>query len=52
MIGGTVPGTLLRVSLQCTHFISFSARFVVGLGAFIIVGALDIQRRSSTEIIL
>ncbi len=52
LIGGTVPGILLRVNRQCTCFVNFSTRFVVGLGAFMIGGASDIQRRSSIETIL
>ncbi len=52
VIGGTVPGILLHVSRQCTCFVNFSTCFVVGLGAFVIGRAPDIQRRSSIEIIL
>jgi hypothetical protein len=51
VIGGRVPGILLHVSRHCTHFVNFSARFVVGLGAFMIGRASDIRRRSSIEII-
>jgi hypothetical protein len=51
VIGGTVPGILFRVSRQCTRFVSFSTRFVVGVGAFMIGGASDIQRRSLIETI-
>jgi len=43
MIGGTVPGTLFRVMRRWTRFVNFSARFVVGFGAFIMGGALDIR---------
>ena len=42
VIGGTVPGTLFRVMRLWTHFVDFSARFVVGFGAFIMGGAFDI----------
>jgi hypothetical protein len=43
LIGGTVPGTLLRVMRRWTLFVDFSARFVVGFGAFIMGGAFDIR---------
>ncbi len=46
VIGGTVPGTLFRVMRRWTRFVDFSARFVVGFGAFIMGGAFDIRRRS------
>jgi hypothetical protein len=46
VIGGTVPGTLFLVRRLWTRFVVFSARFVVGFGAFIMGGASDIQRRS------
>ena len=46
VIGGTVPGTLFCVRLLWTRFVVFSARFVVGFGAFIMGGASDIRRRS------
>ena len=46
VIGGTVPGTLFRVRRLWTRFVVFSARFVVGFGAFIMGGASDIQQRS------
>jgi hypothetical protein len=49
--GETVPGILLHVSQQCTQFVNFSTRFVVGLGTFMIGRALDIGQRSSIEII-
>ncbi len=42
VIGGTVPGILLRVSRRCTRFVNFSTCFVVGLSAFMIGGLLDI----------
>ncbi len=42
VIGGTVPGTLFRVRRQGTRFVDFSARFVVGFGAFMMGGAFDI----------
>ena len=42
-IGGTVPGVLFRVMRLWTLFVDFSARFVVGFGAFIMGGALDIR---------
>ena len=42
VIGGTVLGTLFRVRRLWTHFAVFSARFVVGFGAFIMGGASDI----------
>ena len=32
VIGGTVPGILLRVMRRWTRFVDFSARFVVGFG--------------------
>ena len=43
VIGGTVPGTLLCVMRWWTLFVDFSARFVVGFGAFIMGGAFDIR---------
>ena len=46
VIGGTVPGTLFRVRRLWTRFVVFSARLVVGFGAFIMGGASDIRRRS------
>ena len=46
VIGGTVPGILFRVMRRWTHFVDFSARFVVGFGAFIMGGAFDIRQRS------
>jgi hypothetical protein len=46
VIGGTVPGTLFRVRRQWTRFVVFSARFIVGFGAFIMGGASDIRQRS------
>jgi hypothetical protein len=46
VIGGTVPGTLFCVRRRWTRFVDFSARFVVGFGAFIMGGAFDIRRRS------
>ena len=51
MIGGTVSGTLLRVRHRWTQFVDLSARFVVGLGAFMMGGASDILRRSSNVVI-
>ena len=42
VIGGTVPGILFRVRRRWTRFVDFSARFVVGFGAFIMGGASDI----------
>ena len=42
-IGGTVPGTLFRVMRRWTCFVDFSARFVIGFGAFIMGGELDIR---------
>jgi hypothetical protein len=52
VIGGTVPGTLLRVMRRWTHCVVLSARFVVGFGAFMMGGASDIRQRSSNVIIL
>ena len=46
VIGGTVPGTLFCVMRRWTLFVDFSARFVVGFGAFIVGGAFDIRQRS------
>ena len=46
VIGGTVPRALLRVMCRWTLFLDFSARFVVGFGAFIMGGAFDIWQRS------
>ncbi len=46
VIGGAVPGTLLCVMRWWTLFVDFSARFVVGFGAFMMGGAFDILRRS------
>ena len=46
VIGGTVPGILFCVMRWCTCFVDFSARFVVGFGAFIMGGAFDIRGRS------
>jgi hypothetical protein len=46
VIGGTVPGTLFCVRRLWIRFVDFSARFVVGFGAFIMGGASDIQQRS------
>ncbi len=43
VIGGTVPGILFLVMRRWTHFVDFSARFVVGFGAFIMGGAFDIR---------
>ncbi len=43
VIGGAVPGTLLRVSRRWTRLVDLSARLVVGLGAFMIGGAFDIR---------
>ena len=43
MIGGMVPGTLFGVMRRWTCFVDFSARFVVGFGAFFMGGELDIQ---------
>jgi hypothetical protein len=50
VIGGMVPGTLFRVMRRWTHFVDFSARFVVGFGAFIMGGVFDIRRRSCTAV--
>ena len=50
VIGGTVPGTLFRVRRRWTSFVVFSARFVVGFGAFIMGGASDIQQRSCVAV--
>ena len=52
VIGGTVPGTLLRVMRQWTRFVVLIACFVVGFGAFMMGGASDIRRRSSNVMIL
>ncbi len=41
VIGGMVPGALLCVMRRWTRFVDFSARFVVGFGAFIMGGAFD-----------
>ncbi len=46
VIDGTVPGILLHVLQRWTRFVDFSARFVIGFGAFMMVGAFDILRRS------
>ena len=46
VISGTVPGILFHVMRWCTHFVDFSARFVVGFGAFIMGGVFDIRQRS------
>jgi len=46
VIGGTVPGILLRVLRRWTRFVDFSAHFAVGFGAFMMGGAFDILRRS------
>ena len=46
VIGGTVPGLLLRVMRRWTLFVDFSAHFVFGFGAFIMGGAFDIRQRS------
>jgi len=43
VIGGTVPGILFCVMRRWTRFVDFSARFVVGFGAFIMGGASDIR---------
>jgi hypothetical protein len=51
VIGGTVPGTLLRVMRRWTLFLDFSACFVVGFGAFIMGGAFDIRQRSCNVVI-
>ncbi len=51
VIGGTVPGTLLRVSRKWTRLVDLSARLVVGLGAFMIGGAFDICWRLSAGVI-
>ncbi len=51
VIGGTVPGTLLRVMRRWTLFVDFSARFVVGFGAFIMGGVFDIRQRSCNVVI-
>ena len=51
VIGGTVPGTLFHVRRRWTHFVDFSACFVVGFGAFIMGGAFDIRRRSCIAVI-
>ena len=42
VIGGTMPGTLFHVRRRWTHFVDFSACFVVGFGAFIMGGVFDI----------
>ena len=49
VICGPVPGILLRVMRRWTRFVDFSARFVVGLGAFMMGGAFDIRRRSCND---
>ena len=51
VIGGTVPGTLLRVMRRWTLILDFSARFVIGFGAFIMGGVFDIRQRSCTVVI-
>ena len=51
VIGGMVPGTLLRVMHWWTRFVDFSTRFVVGFGAFIMGGAFDIRQRSCIVVI-
>ena len=45
VIGGTVLGILFCVMRRWTRFVDFSACFVVGFGAFIMGGALDIWQR-------
>jgi hypothetical protein len=50
VIGGTVPGTLLRVSCRWTRLVDLSAHLVVGLGAFMIGGAFDICWRLSAGV--
>ena len=51
VIGGTVPGLLLRVMRRWTLFVDFSTRFVIGFGAFIMGGAFDIRQRSCIVVI-
>ena len=51
VIGGTVPGILLRVMRRWTRFVDLSAHFVIGFGAFIMGGAFDIRRRSCNVVI-
>jgi len=51
VIGETVPGTLFRVMRRWTHFVDFSAHFVVGFGAFIMGGALDIRQRPCNVVV-
>ena len=51
VIGGTVPGTLLRVMRRWTLILDFSARFVIGFGAFIMGGVFDIWQRSCNVVI-
>ena len=46
VIGGTVPGILLRALRGWTRFVDFSARFVVEFSAFMMGDAFDILRRS------
>ena len=52
VISGTVPGMLFLVRRIWTRLVVFSARFVVGFGAFIMGGALDIRRRSCVAFIV
>ena len=46
VMGGTVPGILFHVMHLWTLFVDFSARFVIGFGAFIMGGSFDTRRRS------
>ena len=39
VMAGTLPGLLLRVCLECVHFVNLSMRQAVGLGAAIVGGA-------------
>ncbi len=43
VISGIGPRTLLRVMRRWTLFVDFSARFVIGFGAFIMGGEFDIR---------
>jgi hypothetical protein len=39
---GTLPGMLFCVCWECVRFVNFNLRFCVGLGAFMMGGALVI----------
>jgi hypothetical protein len=45
---GTLPGTLFCVHRECVRFVNFNLRFCVGLGAFMMGGALVILWKIGT----